>query len=61
MAVASRFGWAAVSGGPMDWVEYHAALQLIAEERVGRAARRVAAEEDDEFAESRRNLQRSHE
>lgn len=37
----------------MDWVEYQAALQLLAEERVGRVLREQAAQEDAEFAATR--------
>lgn len=40
--IGSRFGWAAVSPVPMDWVEFMSARQLMSEERLGTAHRAVA-------------------
>ena len=42
----------------MDWIEYQAALHLLAEERVGSVMRQAKVAEDDAFAESARNIKR---
>lgn len=48
--MARSFGWAAVEGPDrMDWQEFWAALQLLAEERIGTLVRREAAREDAAF------------
>jgi hypothetical protein len=54
--VAARFGWAAVADGPMDWPHYAAALQLLAEERVGTALRAQQADEDAAFTAARSRI-----
>lgn len=56
--MASRFGWAAVADAPMDWSQYSAALQLLAEERVGTRVREAQSAEDAAFAASRRAITR---
>ncbi len=56
MIVAHQFGWSAVSDAPMDWAEYQLALELLTQERAGRRARQVKAEEDAEFQASRKAL-----
>jgi hypothetical protein len=54
--VAGRFGWAAVKPEPMDWVEFSAACQHLAEERVGRFARAEQNDEDAAFAAAKQAL-----
>lgn len=56
MIVAARFGWSAVSDEPMDWVHYSAALQHLAEERVGRFSRDAQNAEDAAFAAAKQVL-----
>lgn len=54
--VAARFGWSAVASEPMDWPQYAAALQLLAEERVGTALRAKQADEDAAFNAARSRI-----
>jgi hypothetical protein len=42
----------------MDWIDYHLARQLLAEERVGKRVRQAESDEDAEFAATKALLSR---
>lgn len=55
--MARHYGWAAVAGpDAMDHEDFLIALQLLAEERYGKAVRAAKRSEDAKFAQAHREL-----